>query len=153
MRLIIIGLLLATLTMGASALEAQDAVVTGDIVTPGQVWTQVLTVLALFSAGTGILSQGIVSLVKVVLARVWRGGLDYLTWIALGVPVALTLLFWAADAMGYASLYGTIAEGVNAVIPLIISVLGATGAQAATYMLNKKANTPLLGKTKEQLME
>lgn len=152
MRLIIIGLLLVTLTMGASALEAQ-AVVVEDIATPGQVWTQVLAVLALFSAGTGILSQGIVSLVKVVLARVWRGGLDYLTWFALGVPVALTLLFWAADAMGYASLYETIAEGVNAVIPLIISVLGATGMQSVWYKTMKASNAPVLGTTKEQLLE
>lgn len=149
--LLVLFALLPTLVLAQEGDAPPATIVAENIPTPSDALAALLVFLGTFAVAVGPVAEPITALYKYVVARWWPQGLSYLPFVAVGVPVVLTLIYWATDALGYGSQYVVVLNNLVSFVPVLLSLFAALFGQAVSYQLAKRADVPILGQSTREL--
>lgn len=122
-----------------------------NLITPTEVIEQLVLLLGLFAVGAGFVAEPFTALFKALIARYSPERLHLVPYIALAMPVIVTVLYWITNALGVSAYYESFLRAVGAAIPHIVSIIGAVAGQSVAYKVLKSTDAPIIGQDKVTL--
>lgn len=124
-----------------------------ELLMPADVFESIIGIFMLFAAAAGPIAQPFTTLVKTLLARYAPERLGWVPFIALAMPVLVTVFYWIANVLGVAEYYENVLRAGAAAIPYLISIIGAVTGQALVYKVLQATDAPIMGQSSSELVQ